>query len=788
MSTMKICGLLAWLTMSACTHSQIQENLGDSTLLFPGEKHFANIRQLTHGGTNAEAYWSFDGKWLSFQHKGIDAECDQIDTIRADGSDLHRISNGKGRTTCAFYFPNHSRVLFSSTFATDEKCPAPPDMSKGYVWPIYDSYQMYSARPDGTDLLPLEPGAPRAYNAEATVCQDGSVVFTSDRNGDLDLYRGQLDSNGTLTQIKQLTSLIGYDGGATFSPDCKKIVWRASRPKPGKETEDYQALLKKHLVRPTQLEIWVANADGSHPRQVTQMRAASFAPTFTPDGKHILFSSNPRDPRGRHFDLYLIHENGTGLERISYSNTFESFPMFSPNGKKLAFSSNRNTQDPHETNVFVVDWVDSKEESNVSSTLADIETSSTNRLQSTIEKLSAPEMDGRGVGTPGILKAEHLVSELFHQLGLKPLQNLQPVKAEKNFSEFFQNVEFKPTETKPAALAQNVVGIWGDACGKTRPILIGAHLDHLGYGAKTSLEPTQKGEHPGADDNASGVAAMIEAARRVTSRLDLKKKSCFIFAAFTGEESGIVGSSRLVEALKQAQLLPKAMLNLDMVGRMEGNKLTIFGTDSAKEWKNLVQEECNAHSLSCPGGGDGYGPSDHMSFYIAHVPVLHFFTGPHVDYHRTSDVASKINATGALQTAEIVASIAMRAASPQQALHYQKTQDSHASSLIGRVRTSNGAYLGTIPDYSTLSSPHGPSGGGMLNGGIRLAGTRPGSPADRAGVQEGDILLGINDQKIGSLEDFMKILSGLKPGDVITLGIKRNEKALKLPATVGKKE
>lgn len=776
---MKICGLLAWLALSACTHSRIQKSSGDPSLLFPGEKYFTNIRQLTHGGTNAEAYWSFDGKWLSFQHKGADAECDQIDTMRAEGSDLHRISNGKGRTTCAFYFPNHSRILFSSTFATDEKCPTPPDMSKGYVWPIYNSYQMYSARSDGTDLLPLEPNAPQAYNAEATVCQDGSVVFTSDRNGDLDLYRGQLDSNGTLTQIKQLTSLIGYDGGATFSPDCKKIVWRASRPKPGKETKDYQTLLKNHLVRPTQLEIWVANADGSHPRQVTQMNAASFAPTFTPDGKHILFSSNPRDPRGRHFDLYIIHENGTGLERVSYSNTFESFPMFSPDGKKLAFSSNRNAKDPHETNVFVVDWVDSTEKTNSPD-------DATNRLQSTVEKLSAPEMDGRGVGTAGIRKAENLVSEEFRQLGLKPLS--QALRVEKNFSEFFQNVEFKPTETRPTTFAQNVVGTWGDACGKTRPTLIGAHLDHLGYGAKTSLEPTQSGEHPGADDNASGVAAVIEAARIITSQLDLKKKSCFIFAAFTGEESGIVGSSRLVEALRQTQLLPKAMLNLDMVGRMEGNKLTIFGTDSAKEWKNLVQEECDIHSLYCPGGGDGYGPSDHMSFYIAHVPVLHFFTGPHVDYHRTSDIASKINATGVLQTAKIVASIAMRAAAPQQAIHYQKSQDPHASSLVGKVRTSNGAYLGTIPDYSTLSSPHGPSGGGMPNGGIRLAGTRPGSPADRAGILEGDILLGINDQKISSLEDFMKILSGLKPGDSITLSIRRNEKALSLPATVGKKE
>lgn len=778
MYIVKMGSFLGLLTLSACSHSLIQENVSNPSLIYPGEKYFSNIRQLTQGGTNAEAYWSFDGKRLSFQHKGEDAECDQIYTMRRDGSDLHRVSSGKGRTTCAFYFPTDSRVLFSSTFATDEKCPTPPDMSKGYVWPIYDSYQIYSSKPNGSDLLPLEPGAPRAYNAEATVCEDGSVVFTSDRNGDLDLYRAQLDPMGTLTQIKQITSIIGYDGGATFSSDCKKIVWRASRPKPGKETDDYLALLKKHLVRPTQLEIWVANADGSHAHQVTRMNVASFAPEFTPEGKRIVFSSNPRNPRGRNFDLYIINENGTALERVSHSNTFESFPMFSPDGKQIAFSSNRNAIDPHETNVFVADWVNPTTPSTASIDDSD----PANRFASMVQQLSAPEMDGRGVGTAGIRKAENFVSERFRQLGLKPLK----LYSEK--SEFFQNVEFLPNKIRPATTAQNVVGIWGNACKKIRPILIGAHLDHLGYGSDNSLEPTKSGLHPGADDNASGVAAMIEVARMITSHDEQKDQSCFIFAAFTGEESGIVGSSRLVESLKQARLLPKAMLNLDMVGRLEENKLTIFGTDSAKEWKSIVQDECNNHSLTCPGGGDGYGPSDHMAFYIAHVPVLHFFTGPHVDYHRTSDIASKINATGGIQTAEVVAALALRVSSSRQTLHYQKAQDSHSSSLVGRVRTSNGAYLGTIPDYSSLSSPHGPAGGGMPGGGIRLAGTRPGSPANQAGVQEGDILMGIGQQKIGSLEDFMKILSSLKPGEAIALIIKRNDQLLTLPATVGKKE
>lgn len=357
------------LNFLACSHSPPNSSAtasatnDDSKLLFPGETHFSGIRQLTHGGTNAEAYWSFDGKWLSFQHKGQDnapnePKCDQIYTMRSDGTDRHLISGDKGRTTCAFYFPDNSRILYSSTFASDLKCPANPDMSRGYVWPIYNTYQFYSARTDGSDVIPLEPGAPRAYNAEMTACHDGSVIFTSDRDGDLELYRAHLDPMGTIGDIKRLTSIEGYDGGAAFSPDCKKIVWRASRPKPGKELNDYRSLLKAHLVRPTQLEIWVADADGSNAHQVTHVHAASFAPYFTPDGKRIIFASNPRDPHGRKFDLYLTNLDGTGLERVTYSETFDSFPMFSPDGKKIAFSSNRNAKNPHETNVFVADWIE----------------------------------------------------------------------------------------------------------------------------------------------------------------------------------------------------------------------------------------------------------------------------------------------------------------------------------------------------------------------------------------------------------------------------------------------
>ncbi len=334
-------------------------------LLFSGEKHFKSIRQLTFGGTNAEAYWSYDGKWLTFQHKGkgillkdkTEAPCDQIFTMKADGTEVRQISNGKGRTTCSYFFRDSKKILYSSTFGKSEDCPTPPDMSQGYVWPIYPSYKIYTANLDGSNLKPMEPQAPLAYHAETVTCADGSVLFTSNRDGDLELYIAHINQSNELTKPKRLTHSLGYDGGGVFSPDCKQIAWRASRPHSRKDKKDYLELLKQNLVRPTRMQIWTAHVDGSAAKQVTSLAGASFAPAFTADGKKIIFSSNFRDPKGRHFDLYWIGLDGSGLEQITFSGTFDSFPMFSPDGKYLAFSSNRNAKESHETNVFVAEWV-----------------------------------------------------------------------------------------------------------------------------------------------------------------------------------------------------------------------------------------------------------------------------------------------------------------------------------------------------------------------------------------------------------------------------------------------
>jgi len=320
-------------------------------LRLPQERHLANVRQLTFGGENAEAYFSFDGRELIFQSTREGRACDQEYVMGADGSSPRLVSTGKGRVTCGYFFPGGDRILFASTHETSPDCPPPPDMSHGYAWALYD-YQLYVARADGSDLHPLAhaPG----YNAEATISVDGWIVFTSTRDGDLDLYKMRLDGSG----LVRLTDTPGYDGGAFFSADGKRIVYRASRPKDAQELAQYRALLAQKLVRPTQLEIWVMDADGKNQRQVTHLGAASFAPFFHPDGRRIIFASNVADPKGRNFDLYLVNDDGSGLERITYNETFDGFPMFSPDGKKLVFASNRNGSRPGETNVFIADWVE----------------------------------------------------------------------------------------------------------------------------------------------------------------------------------------------------------------------------------------------------------------------------------------------------------------------------------------------------------------------------------------------------------------------------------------------
>ena len=339
----------------ACGNESREEERSETadTLVLKGETHLRNIRQLTFNGENAEAYLSFDESMLTFQRRTADMECDQIFTMSIDGKNMQRLSSGEGRTTCSYWLPGDEAIVFSSTEAHDPGCLPSPDRSKGYVWKLYPEFDIYKIRRDGTGLETLF--ATEGYDAEATVSPSGDrIVFTSTRDGDPEIYSMNIDGS----DVRRLTHSKGYDGGPFYSADGSKIVFRASRPETEEELTAYRELVSENLVRPTNLEIFVMDADGSNMIQVTNNGKANFAPYMHPDGRRIIFSSNMDSENPRNFDLYIINIDGTGLERVTYHEDFDGFPMFSRDGKTLVFCSNRNNSKPGDTNVFVADWVD----------------------------------------------------------------------------------------------------------------------------------------------------------------------------------------------------------------------------------------------------------------------------------------------------------------------------------------------------------------------------------------------------------------------------------------------
>jgi Tol biopolymer transport system component len=333
-----------------------------SEVHYKEETHLTNIRQLTNGGDNAEAYWSFDDSKLVFQakNKKWGTECDQIYVTDWQNDNLYDsipqlVSTGLGRTTCSYFLKGDSTILYASTHLGDSACPPVPAHREDgkYVWPIYPSFDIFVADLEGNILQQLTDF--EGYDAEATVSPQGDkIVFTSLRTGDLELFTMNVDGS----DVKQITFELGYDGGAFFSPDGSQLIFRSSRPKTEAEIADYKNLLAQGLVTPTEMELYICNVDGSNLRQLTDLGGANWAPFFHPSGKKILFASNHENEKGYPFNLYLINVDGTGLERVTYDGVFDAFPVFSNNGKHLVWSSNRNNGGTHETNLFVADWVD----------------------------------------------------------------------------------------------------------------------------------------------------------------------------------------------------------------------------------------------------------------------------------------------------------------------------------------------------------------------------------------------------------------------------------------------
>jgi Tol biopolymer transport system component len=710
----------------------------------PLEPRLANVRQLTAGGQNAEAYFSPDGTRLIFQSTmpGV-SECDQQFTMTLDGQNLRMVSTGMGRTTCGYFLGDGRRIVYSSTHRRSRVCPTPPDRSQGYVWGL-DPYDLYVA--------PAAGGAPEllfgseAYDAEATVSPDGqTLVFTSARDGDLEIYTIRADG----TDLRRLTHEVGYDGGPFFSPDGARIVYRAHHPTDAAEIAEYQRLLGQGMVRPGTVDLWVMDADGSNKTRITDNGAANFAPFFHPSGDRIIFSSNMHDPQRREFDLFMVGLDGTGLERITVHPEFDGFPMFSPTDPGvLVFASNRGGAVRGETNVFLADWVEDLAPLQLAPAcpLVDPAGVAAHLTDYTGRYLADDALEGRMAGSQGAACAADYIAWTFRRLGLAPAGEE---------GSFFQDVPLASIVNPhaPGGTGRNVIGLLPgtdrDASGY---VVVGAHFDHIGYGQFGSLEPGAI--HNGADDNASGVAALLRVAE--TLAVGPRPRRPVLFMAFTGEEMGLLGASHWTHHPTVPIEDVVAMINMDMVGRLAENGLVVYGTGTAAGWEGLLAGELGRLGLAASYVPDGYGASDQTAFYMRGIPVLHLFTNTHSDYHRPTDEWHRIDVDGVLTIADLVAGIARKVGNGERMVVIPDVGRPPAAPGDAAV-SGYGAYLGTIPDFSPVDH------------GVLLGGVRAGSPADLAGLRGGDIIVRFQDMEIPDLYALTDALRAHRPGDNVRI-------------------
>ena len=793
------------------------------------EVHLDGLRQMTFAGENLRASWSWEGTELVFQARATGAVCDRIYRISATepAAPPVVVSAGLGAAAGAFFLPGDRELVYASTHLEAADCAAMPlAPTPGLGWAIRSGYDLFRGPVDGRGLARLTSSS--GYDAEGSVCGvDGSIVFTSGRDGDLELYR--MDGDGR--HVLRLTHQAGYDGGASFDRDCDRIVWAASRPR----ADDARLLERGGVgvgVPPVRSEIWVANADGSAPMQVTYLDAASLTPSFIPGQSRIVFSSNLGEPRGgAERDLWAVDSSGANLERITSAPGFDGDPAFSPDGRQLAFASARATSPgASDINLFIASWAEK--------TVHPRSESAADRILADVRYLADPERQGRGLGTAGLESAATYVESRLQRLGLRPAgvrrsyrqpfpvtlrlraadatalevggqvgarQDFVPsgistsgevvapmvlaghgvVDASAGLDDYAGlNVRGKivlvrrfapasltdpaarraasdvrhkaalarvrgarallvvdaptptPTSTSTSTTAptrpeaggeaptraldeaplptlrsegldsaelpvlfvrREAIGSSWQRLARGRPVkaalrvaleadtvdtsnivarlyagcpeserlpgvvILGAHYDHLGMDPAHSLEPQSHRPHLGADDNASGTATLLEAARILAARRASLRRDVVV-VAFSAEEEGVLGSTHFVREppgyLDVTDMI--AMINLDMVGRLRDNHLVVLGRHSAVEWPALLASACARAEIDCadePAGADSYGPSDQLPFLAAHIPVAHFFTGMHADYHRPSDSADKVNAAGAGQIAIAVASL-----------------------------------------------------------------------------------------------------------------------------------
>lgn len=702
------------------------------------EKALSNLRKLTSGGDNAEAYFSPDGKSLTLQitNKAAGIECDQIyklDLNDRSENPLHRVSTGLGRTTCSYFMPDGKHIIYASTHMDHASCPAPikPNIEGKYVWPIYPEYDILLADTSGKVIRKLTdmPG----YDAEATVSPDGKhIVFTSMRSGDLELWTMNTDGS----QVKQITNQLGYDGGAFFSPDSKKLVFRSSRPKTEKEIYEYKSLLKQYLVAPTEMEIYTCNLDGSGLKQITNLGKANWAPYYHPSGKKIIFSSNHHSTRGYDFQLYLIDTDGNNLQQITWESNFNAFPMFSPDGKKLVFSSNRQQGKTGETNVFIADWTDNDPN----------EFSSISSLKTHINYLASDKLEGRMTGSAGSRLAAQYLSNHFKNLKLKSMMDKTYLFPFEYTYQSDPHSTIATNVTPKNYKDDNIVSYLDNGAAST--VIIGAHYDHLGRNENHhSTKPNSEGEiHNGADDNASGVAGVMELARMLSTN-QLKEANNYVFILFSGEEDGLQGSKAFAAKVKDLYPGVRIMINMDMIGRLDCMKtLLISGIGTSPAFDRIVDLHKPA-GFNLTKDSSGTGASDHTSFYLQKIPVLNFFTGSHSDYHKPSDDADKINYVGEKQIVDYIFNIILNLAK-ETTIPFAETK-TNTTRVAARYKVT----LGIMPDYSSKGD------------GLHIDAVIEGRPAAQAGLKMNDKILKIGACEVKEVYTYMECLADIKPGE-----------------------
>jgi hypothetical protein len=389
-------------------------------------------------------------------------------------------------------------------------------------------------------------------------------------------------------------------------------------------------------------------------------------------------------------------------------------------------------------------------------------------LKVDIQFLASDALEGRGTGTPGNDSAAAYIARRFAALKLLPLAT--------DFEQTFVAHPLAAHGSRPPALrTQNVVAMLPgrDSTLRGEFVVIGAHFDHLGRSTEGALDPDRKNVvRHGADDNASGTAAVLELARLFVSK---PTRRSLVFVTFSGEELGLLGSQYFVENSPLPLDSAVAMINFDMVGRLRDDKLIVYGVATATEFPALVDSANGGDGLRLriTALGDGYGPSDHSSFYARNIPVLHFFTDLHEDYHRAGDVASKVNTAGEARVVNVAERLIREIADRPERLTLVR---SSAPPQVAGSRQGSDVYLGSIPDMSDA--------GGQ---GLRLTGVRTGSPADLAGLVAGDIVIEFGGHAVKDLYEFSDALYSHRPGDTVSVTVLRNGAKKQFTVTLGKR-